>query len=159
VTGSDSFTQVKDKASKIFEERARTFLKNKGYKVVPREVRGKFGGVSSRYDILAAHEDKSIILIAEAKYRDPSPSSLNEEGLMRQEVLGGDGALAWAVGEQERLDLMPRNPERFAGLLSLERAFESYQRKAYVITKFRPIIQRYREVDLASLPEFYVLDL
>jgi len=159
VTGSDSFTRAKDGASKIFEERARMFLTNRGYKLVPREVRVKFGSANCRYDILAAHETKSLILVAEAKYRDPSPSSLNEDGLMDHEVLGDDGVLSWAVQEQRRLDLMPSNPDRFGELLSLKNAFDRYQKKAYVITKFRPVIRRYRQVDVVSLPEFYTLVL
>jgi len=159
VTGSDRFTQVKDKASKIFEERVRTLLANRRYKVVPREVRVKFGAMRSRYDILAAHEGKSVLVIAEAKYRDPSPSSLNEEGLIKQEIRGDDGVLVWAIQEQERLDLMPSNAHRFSELLSLAKGLESYQKKAYVICKFRPIIQKYRQVDILSLPEFYAVDL
>jgi hypothetical protein len=158
VSGSDSMTLVKDEASKIFDSRLRQFFQNKGYKVVPKETKVKYGDTTKEYDILACNETKKLIAIVEAKYRDTSPSSLTKDAFVNQELLGEDGVLSWAVHQQERLELMPQNIERFNQLLSFERTFEDYERRAYVVTKFPPLIKKYKQVDVLDYPSFCQLN-
>jgi hypothetical protein len=93
-------------------------------------------------------------LIVEAKYRDLTTSSFSKGRLVSQELLGEDGVIAWAVNQQERLDLMPSNPGRFSEKLKFKSNFNEYQLKAFVVTKFAPLIKKYRQVDVLSYPEF-----
>lgn len=153
-TGATRIRDAKGKASLVFDGRIRLFFSNKGYNVAPAELNVKYGRALKReYDVVACSEEKRLIAIVEAKYRDLSPSSLTRDGLLADELEGEDGVLAWAVKQQERLDLMPQNPARFDQALKFARPFEEYTRRAFVVTKFIPLVKKYRGVDVLSYPE------
>lgn len=153
-TGANRMNKAKGRASEIFDERLRVFLTNLGYKVAPKPVRVKFGEDSREYDVLGCNESKRTLVLIEAKYRDITSSSFSKDRLVQQELLGDDGVVAWAVGQQERLDLMPANPERFVEVLKLEQKVTDYKRVAFVITKFAPLISKYKDVRILSYPGF-----
>ena len=117
----------------------------------------KYGDVRREYDVVGCNEEKKLIVIVEAKYRDLTTSSFSKERLVDRELLGEDGVLRWAVSQQERLELMPKNAARFNEKLKFKFEFTDYKRKAFVVTKFVPIIKKYREVGVLSYPQFVQL--
>lgn len=153
-TGADSIREAKGRASRVFDNRIRLYLANKGYKTSDEPLTVKYGETGKEYDVVGCHEEKKLIVIVEAKYRDLTTSSFSKERLVNQELLGRDGVLQWAVNQQERLDLMPKNPARFNEKLNFKSVFGDYQRKAFVVTKFVPIIKKYKEVEVLSYPQF-----
>ena len=157
-TGASRIRESKGNASLVFEKRIRLFLSNKGYKVAPEALSVAYGSERREYDVVACSEQFKSLIIIEAKYRDPSPSTLNREGLINSELTGDDGVLAWAVQQQERLEMMPQNPVRFDQVLHFAGQFDDYSCRAFVVTKFTPIIKKYREVEVLSYPQLCRLD-
>lgn len=151
--GAERLRDAKGKASLVFDGRIRLFFSNMGYKVAPSELRVSYGSDQREYDVVACNEEKKLLVIVEAKYRDLSPSSLNREGLISAELSGDDGVLAWAIKQQNRLDLMAQNVTRFDQVFHFKWPFGEYTRIAFVVTKFVPLIKKYREVFVLSYPE------
>jgi hypothetical protein len=99
-------------------------------------------------------EKNNRVVIAEAKYRDFSPSSISGITLVKQELLDEDRLLDWASDTQRRLDFFWKHGERFEKELPLKQKARAYQTSAFVITKHEPLISKYKSVRVVEFYEF-----
>lgn len=149
--GQQIIVQHKQEASSGFEE----YLNNKfaamGYCCLPPST--NIGGRD--YDVLAFSESNQELFLIEAKFRDPSPSSLSANTLIEQEFLyEEDGLLPQVTRHQQRYDLLFEKPDLFRKTLGLKKNIQDYTVKAYFITKYSPLISCYRNVQVISEKEF-----
>jgi hypothetical protein len=141
----------KQQAGTDYENHLKTKLEEKGYRCMPRSTQ-----VARRdYDQIGISESEREILLVETKFRDPSPSSFSRDTLIDHEfTLAEYGLLPEAIKHQERYDLIRRNPQLFHAKLGLKSNIADYAIRAYLVTKFTPLMQSYGNVSIMSERQF-----
>ena len=127
-----------------FEQWIRTEMRDRGFRGPMEPIRPLKKGYE--YDIAMISEDRRMIVLADAKYRDILPSAMTAENLVRQEILGSDGLRKHARQQQKRLDFFNREPDLFREYLKPQREWSAYGVTACLLMKHEPVISRYREV-------------
>lgn len=141
----------KQQAGTQYETYLKTKLEEKGYRCMPCSTR-----VARRdYDQIGISESEREILLVETKFRDPSSSSFSTHTLIDQEfTLAEDGLLPQAIKHQERYDLIFEKPQLFQAKLGLKSNIADYAVKAYLVTKFTPLMHSYGNVRIMSERQF-----
>jgi hypothetical protein len=141
----------RQQAGTEYETYARTKLEEKGYRCMPRSTQ-----IARRdYDQIGISESEREILLIETKFRDPSPSSFSRRTLIDQEFTADkDGLLSQAIEHQDRYDLVFEKPQLFQTKLGLKRNIADYVVKAYLVTKFTPLMHSYGNVSVMSEQQF-----
>ncbi|MFC2063416.1 hypothetical protein ACFLS8_05710, partial [Chloroflexota bacterium] len=149
--GEQRMALLKQQAGSDFMEYLRGKLEEIGYSCLPPSTE-----ICKReYDLLAFSESNQEILLAEAKFTDPSPSSFSAKTLIEQEfILKSRGLLPQVQRQQERHDLIFQNPKLFRERLGLKRDVQRYEVKAYFITKHTPLISKYGQVQVMTDKKF-----
>ena len=150
-SGQQSINLHKQQAGTEYETYLKTKLEERGYRCMPRSTR-----VARRdYDQIGISESKREILLVETKFRDPSPSSFSRHTLIDQEfTLAEDGLLPQAIKHQKRYDLVFEKPLLFQAKLGLKSNITNYAIKAYLVTKFTPLMNSYGNVIIMSERQF-----
>lgn len=144
----------REEASGIFEARVRERLKMAGFAVPNGSLRVKEQNEEQEYDAIGVNEAKSQVIIAEAKYRDFAPSSISGKTLIKQELLDEDRLLDWASEARNKLEFFRKHGARFKRELFLGKDANSYDTGIWVVTKHKPLISKYRSVQIVDFPEF-----
>ena len=141
----------KQQAGTEYETYLKTKLEEKGYRCMPRSSR-----VARRdYDQIGISESEREILLVETKFRDPSPSSFSRHTLIDHGFADAkDGLLPQAIEHQERYDLIFEKPQLFQSKLGLKSNIANYAIKAYLVTKFTPLMHSYGNVIIMSEQQF-----
>lgn len=156
VSGQQRIAQHKQEAGDDYPNLLKDKLEKIGYCCLPTSK--NIGGRD--YDVLAFSESNQDILIIEAKFRDPSPSSLSARTLIEQEfIYKDDGLLPQVIRHQERYDLLIKRGDLFQKTLGLKKNIQDYSVKAYFITKYTPLISYYGDVRVISEKEFFEKEL
>jgi hypothetical protein len=151
ISGQQRIAQHKHEASVDYEDYLNDKLKRIGYCCLPTST--NIGG--RNYDIVAFSESTLEILLIEAKFRDPSPSSFSRHTLIEQELIYEEyGLLPQVIKHQERYDLLIKKGNLFQKTLGLRKNIQNYSVKAYFITKYTPLISCYGNVRVTSEKEF-----
>lgn len=141
-------------AAAAFEEWLRNSLREKGYQCLDEPLTLRADGVTFEYDIVALNESSGRVILAEAKYRDPPPSSFTGDNLVEHEFAGADGLAPHARHQQERLEFFREHVKRGLAGLAPESDPTSYQIDSYLVTKHIPLAHRYRETRIMRSFEF-----
>lgn len=153
--GRARITMKKQQAAEAFEYAIRENISKQGYSGPNEAVRIK----EFEYDIMKISEGSKRIILADAKFRDPSPSSISGQ-LIKQELLEPDeGLLEEAELQLTRLKYFKENAERFRKYLNPQRDWEEYNVRSYVITKHVPLIDMYKDVRVMSASDFLSSEL
>jgi len=150
-SGQQLIDSHKQQAGTEYEAYLKTKLRKKGYRCMPQSTR-----IAGRdYDQIGISESKREILLVETKFRDPSSSSFSRHTLIGQEfTLAKDGLLPQAIRHQGRYDLVFEKPQLFQTKLGLKSNIADYSIKAYLITKFTPLMHSYGNVGIMSERQF-----
>ena len=144
---------MKGKVGEKFERWLRKEIRNKGYEGPDHPVR-----VPTRtgyeYDIIGISEARKSIIMADAKYRDMSPSSFTGTNLIAQELLGKHALLYEADLQQKRLDYFRNNMEPFREHLNPKLPWREYHVESFLVTKQTPLAHRYKEVKIIHATDF-----
>lgn len=132
-----------------FEMWLRDEIHKQGYLGPATAIKEKYD-----YDIIAISEEKRVILIADAKYRDIAPSSFTSKTLIAQEFLGPHGLEYESEREQLRLNYFRDNIEKFRCHLNPKQPWGEYEVRCFLVTKQIPLIHRYEEVKIFRAAEF-----
>jgi len=150
-SGQQSINLHRQQAGTEYETYLKTKLEEKGYRCMPRSTR--VAGLD--YDQIGISESKRELLLVETKFRDPSPSSFSRHTLIDQEfTLVKDGLLPQAIKHQKRYDLVFEKPLLFQAKLGLKSNITNYAIKAYLVTKFTPLMNSYGNVIIMSERQF-----
>lgn len=104
---------------------------------------------------MAVSESNLEIILIEAKFKDPSPSSLSGNTLIQQELVYEKyGLLPQVIKHQARYDLLIKRGNLFQKKLGLKKNIQDYSVKAYFINKYTPLISCYGNVRVVSEREF-----
>jgi len=150
-SGQQAINLHKQQAGTEYETYLKTKLEEKGYRCMPRSTR-----IAIRdYDEIGISESKREILLVETKFKDPSSSSFSRHTLIDQEfTLAEDGLLPQAIKHQERYDLIFEKPLLFQAKLGLKSNIADYAIKAYLVTKFTPLMHSYGNIRIMSERQF-----
>ena len=150
-SGQQVINLHKQQAGTEYETYLKTKLEEKGYHCMPRSTR-----IARRdYDQMGISESKREILLIETKFKDPSPSSFSRHTLIDQEFTPAEGGLLpQAIRHQERYDLIFKKPLLFQAKLGLKSNIADYAIKAYLVTKFTPLMHIYGNVRIMSERQF-----
>ncbi len=153
VTGSERLKAKKQELGKIFEQHIRDITRNNDYKVPPDSVQIKY-----EYDVIGVSETNKRILLIDAKYRDFSPSAITGVNLIDHELLDEHaGLLLEVIRHQERLDYFLKHFDEFKEKIQTEGNLNDYKIKAIVVTKYPPLISKYRQVHVLDYDSFIKL--
>lgn len=142
VTGDQRLKAKKQELAAIFENHIRDVTKNAGYSVSPEAIR-----VNYEYDIIGISVSTKKILLIDAKYRDPSPSAISGVNLIDHELLDErEGLIHEVIRHQERLDYFLNNFNNFKNKIGATGQVKDYDVQAIVVTKYPPLINKYRQV-------------
>ena len=156
VNGQQRIAQHKQEAGSEYEIYFKDKLEKIGYCCLPTSTR--IGGRD--YDVVAFSESNQEILLIEAKFKDPSPSSLSGNTLIEQEfIYEKRGLLPQVIKHQKRYDLLIAEGDLFQRKLGLKNNIQNYFIKAYFITKYTPLISYYGDVRVISEKEFFEKEL
>jgi len=145
--GSPRIHKKKEETGRAFEHHLRSKIAEHGYEGPNEPVEVKI----FEYDIIKVSETKKRIVLVDAKFRDPSPSSISAHTLVQQELLDpSQGLLVEAKRQSDRLKFFNDNPEVFRECLNLKADWQEYEVRAYVITKHVPLISRYKDIKIVS---------
>ena len=143
---------MKGRVSKKFENWLREEIRNKGYEGPDRPIKVPLKGYE--YDIIAISERRKTIVVADAKYRDMSPSSFTGYNLISQELLG-DHALRYEADlQQKRTVYFRNNLEKFREYLNPKLPWGEYSVESFVVTKQTPLAHRYKDVKILRATDF-----
>lgn len=145
---------MRARAATAFEAWLRDALREKGYRCLDEPLTLRVNNMEFEYDIVALNESSGRVIIAEAKYRDPPPSSFTGDNLVMHEFAGEEGLAAHARRQEERLEFFRQHIDRGLAGLDPERAVISYAVDSYVVTKHIPLAHRYRETRIVRALEF-----
>ena len=155
VTRGDSLIdRMRQSTGEKFEAWLRSEVRTRGYNGPGDAVQETY-----EYDIIAISEAKSLIVLADAKYRDVAPSSFTGTNLVSQELLGDHALRHEANRQQERLDYFRNNLGLFKQHLSPQRPWPEYEVRSYLITKHIPLAHRYKETRILRALEFLESEL
>ncbi len=162
VSGSDKrvrsprIQQKKADTGIAFEAYLRSKMSERGFTGPDESVITK----SFEYDILMASAAQQRIVLIEAKFQDPSPSSISAHTLIKQELLvPTQGLLPIAQRQMDRLDYFNHNKAEFKQYFNSSDGWENYDIEAYVITKHSPILSRYKQVKIISVADLLKSEL
>ncbi len=145
--GSTRIHKKKEETGRVFERHLRSKISEHGYEGPDEPVSVK----TFEYDIIKVSETKKRIILADAKFRDPAPSSISAHTLVQQELLDpSQGLLAESKRQLDRLRFFNDNPEVFRECLNLKADWQEYEVGAYVVTKHVPLISRYKDIRIVS---------
>jgi len=145
--GSTRIHKKKEETGRAFEHHLQSKISEQGYDGPEEPVSVK----TFEYDIIKVSETKKRIILVDAKFRDPAPSSISAHTLVQQELLDpSQGLLAEAKRQLDRLKFFNDNPEVFRECLNLKADWQEYEVRAYVVTKHVPLISRYEEIKIMS---------
>jgi len=151
ISGQERMVQHKQQAGGDYEKYFKEKLEKIGYGCLPTST--NIGNLD--YDVVAVSESDLEIILIEAKFRDPSPSSLSGNTLIQQElVLEKYGLLPQVIRHQKRYDLLMKRGDVFQKKLGLKKNIQDYSVKAYFINKYTPLISCYGDVRVISEKEF-----
>lgn len=153
-SGARDINSKREEANNIFENRIREQLIKARFIVLEKELKVRERNEEHEYDVIGVSEEKLKVLIVEAKYRDFSPSSISGKTLVMQEFLYQDRLLDWAFDAQSKLDFFQKFGERFQRELSLEKVANHYDMSVWIVTKHRPQISKFRDVNILDFFEF-----
>jgi len=149
-SGQQAINLHKQQAGTEYETYLKTKLEEKGYRCMPRSTR-----IAKRdYDQIAISESNCEIILVETKFKDPSSSSFSRHTLIDQEFTADDGLLPQAIKHQERYNLIFEKPLLFQAKLGLKSNIADYAIKAYLVTKFTPLMHSYGNVGIMSERQF-----
>ncbi|WP_148284406.1 hypothetical protein [Dehalococcoides mccartyi] len=147
--GSDSISEMKKKAADVFEAKVRSELRKHGYAGPDSAVKVKYD-----YDVIGISESKKRIILADAKFRDISPSSICADTIIQQELLEpGQGVQYEAERHIQRVDFFKKNLGLFKQYLEPKANLATYELKSYLVTKHTPLVKQYKDVGVLSLEE------
>jgi hypothetical protein len=150
-SGQQAINLHKQQAGTEYETYLKAKLEGKGYRCMPRST----GVAGSDYDLIGISESKREIILVETKFRDPSPSSFSKYTLIDQEFTPTEnGLLPQAIKHQKLYDLVFQKPLLFQKRLGLKSNIVDYAIKAYLVTKFTPLMSRYGNVSVMSERQF-----
>lgn len=145
--GSPRIHKKKEETGRTFEHHLRAKIAEYGYEGPDEPVKVR----TFEYDIIKVSESKKRIILVDAKFRDPAPSSISAHTLVQQELLDpSQGLLAEAKRQLDRLKFFNDYPELFRERLNLKADWQEYEVRAYVVTKHVPLISRYKEIKIVS---------
>lgn len=149
-SGQERIIRKREKSGQYFEQQIRNKMKELGYFGPDEPVIEKY-----EYDILKLHEEKKLIILGDAKFRDISPSSISGLTLIDQELLEpNQGLIAESEKEMLRLEYFLSNIEKFRKYLQPQSDWKEYKIEAYLITKHTPLIDRYKDVKIFPYKAF-----
>jgi hypothetical protein len=145
--GSVRIHKKKEETGRAFEQHLRSKIAEHGYEGPDEPVKVK----TFEYDIIKVSETKKRIILVDAKFRDPSPSSISAHTLIQQELLDpNQGLLTETKRQLDRLNFFNDNPEVFRECLNLKVDRQEYEVRGYVVTKHVPLISRYKNIKIVS---------
>ena len=153
---SKTIQEAKESASKLFEEEIRNKFRKNGWIVVPEPV--KLAEEKYEYDIVAIKADNSAVCLVEAKFHDMPPSAISGQTLLKQQLYSEDqGALPIAIKQVERLNYFTSNIGDFKKKVPELSAVGAICKVfGVVVTKWKPLINRYGGVLLSSFDEEFI---
>ena len=105
-------------------------------------------------------EGKKRIILADAKFRDISPSSICADTLIQQELLEpGQGVQYEAERHIQRVDFFKKNLGLFKQYLNPKADLATYEIRSYLVTKHTPLVKQYKDVRVLSLDELIEKEL
>ncbi|MBI2170689.1 MAG: hypothetical protein HYU30_01490 [Chloroflexi bacterium] len=141
--------RMRGRAGCEFELWLRAQLRAEGFRGPDAPVKVRY-----EYDLLMISDAKNTIVLSDAKYRDVNPSSVTGENLLAQELLAHNGLLAEAKRQEDRLAFFIQNQGSFQKFLTPQHPWASYQVRSFLLTKFAPLISRYKNTAIVSAREF-----
>ncbi len=148
----ESLDRWRKRAANEFENHLRSELN--GLKFTGPDEAIKPTKQAYEYDILKVSEEKRLIVLADAKFRDISPSSFTGENLVPQELTNDNAMLDEADRQVRRLEYFNKNIEQFRKYLNPKRPWNDYGIRSLLVTKYRPVIKRYKNTEILSVDEF-----
>jgi Holliday junction resolvase-like predicted endonuclease len=144
-------SEKKNTAAEHFEDWIRERLRDKGYDVPEEHVRLE----KYEYDVIAVHEKSNRIVLVEAKYKDFSPSSISGKTLLQSELYDEkEGLLTEAIRQFQRHQFFVSQFDKFRKLLPINRELCDYAVDSFIVTKYRPLISKYRKIGICSANSF-----
>jgi len=141
----------KNESAVSFEGKIRDELTKKGYCTPSSSIRA--GG--HQYDVIAVKEDRRRVLIIEAKYKDFSPSSISGKNLLSHEVYDEqEGLLTEAITQLVRFEFFVSHPQGFLQRVQFKQPIKDYEACAFIVTKYLPLISKYRTIRICSFDDF-----
>lgn len=153
-SGARDIEAKREEASRIFEERIRLQLRTTGFSVPDKCIIVREQEEEHEFDAIGVNESTNQIVIGEAKYRDFAPSSISGKTLVKQELLDEDKLLDWVSDTQSKLEFFKKYESRFKHELSFNKELKDYQVSTVVVTKYKPLISKYRSVNVLDFFEF-----
>lgn len=152
ISGQQHVAQFKKEAGYDFENYIISKLESIGYHCLPPSTRI----AGSEYDVIASSESNQDILLIEAKFKDPSPSSFSADKLIEQEfTFEKYGLLPQVIKHKNRYDLLFQRPDLFQQKLGLKSDIHNYNVRPFIITKYTPLISAYGDVHVMSEKDFF----
>ena len=164
-TGQAAYNKKRQTGARHFEELVRQKLRSDGFEAHPapgrKQLRMSLENTHVEFDCIAVDRARKIIVLAEAKYEDISPSSKAGTTLVDQMVLDRRrGLLGHAKRHHRRRQLFVRHfhsmKERGLGL---EGSFLDYTVRTLLVTKHDPLISLHKSVRIVSYEKFLSIDL
>jgi len=157
--GSDSISEMKKKAADVFEAKVRSELRKHGYAGPDSAVKVKHIE-EYEYDVMGISESKKQIILADAKFRDISPSSICADTIIQQELLEPKQGLQYEAERQiQRVDFFRKNLGLFKQYLNPKADLDTYEIRSYLVTKHTPLVEQYKDVRVLSLDEMIEQEL
>lgn len=149
----DIVQEGKKVASEVFEDEIRKELRLKDY-VVPFDEEFKISKKAPySYDVIAYSKERKEILLIEVKYKDIPSSSINGKTLIDQELHAKNGLINMASKQKERIDHFKENIDSYNEKIGIKN-IEEYELKAFLITKYIPLIEEHESIPILELGEF-----
>ena len=149
-------------ASRYAELRSQQFpytiadeLKTLGFSIPILNKVIRFSGVEREFDLIAVNEERSIVYLIEAKYKDVAPSSTTAATLIPNELEGEKGMLFELGRHQERLELFNSDPKRMAQRCRLERDLSEYRVEALIVSRSMPLLSRLDSIQWLRSDNFF----
>lgn len=154
--GLQTLNDQRKESAKVFEKVIREKFRKDGYTVYPENDDVKFelqfDNEKHEFDCVAIDHAKKIIVLADTKYEDFSPSSISGETIVDQIVLDDhDGSLLHAKDQHKRHQFFIKNFDR---LPCNVKQFWDYKITSVVIAKYTPMIKKHLTTNLMSYAEF-----
>lgn len=162
--GRVTYGKKRQEAAQEFEAQVRQKMRDDGFDTYPRQGGEKFvpsfGSERREFDCIAVDRERKIVVLIEAKYRDPPPSSMAGADLVDRLVLDKRGGLlGQAKDHHTRRQFFIRH---FSGMaecgLDLEGCFLDYTIHTVLVTKHVPPISLHKSVRIVSYDEFLSID-
>ena len=152
---SERTGRKKQELGEVFEGKLRERMFECGYSGPGGAIHEKFD-----YDILMISEAKKRIIMADTSFRDPSPPFISGHTPVQQELMDqSQGLLAEADRQWRRLKYFKHEPEKFRRYLNPQTNWKEYEVGAYLVTRYIPLIDWYRDTRIISASDFISSEL